>query len=158
MYCIFDLDGTVIDSSHRQATLPNGDLDLAHWIENSKPEKVMRDSLLPVFAIMRKRIHDENSIVIICTARVLGDADYDFFFQHGILANHILSRPDGCTMADAELKDIQLRLLAQSLDLAWSDFCDNAVMFDDNQNVIKRLSGIGLLVSDANRINKRMVS
>jgi hypothetical protein len=41
MRFIYDLDHTLLDSSHRQATLPNGDLDLAHWIENSTPEKVM---------------------------------------------------------------------------------------------------------------------
>ena len=33
---IFDLDGTTIDSNHRQATLPNGNLDLKHWFENVK--------------------------------------------------------------------------------------------------------------------------
>ena len=35
---IFDLDGTTIDSSHRHATLPDGTLNLAKWIENSTPE------------------------------------------------------------------------------------------------------------------------
>ena len=44
MRFIYDLDHTVICSAHRQATLPNGDLDLAHWIENSTAELVARDS------------------------------------------------------------------------------------------------------------------
>jgi len=35
---IFDLDGTIIDSSHRQATLPDGTLNLPAWIENSTPK------------------------------------------------------------------------------------------------------------------------
>ena len=48
MRFIYDLDHTVICSAHRQATLPNGDLDLAHWIENSTAELVARDSLLPL--------------------------------------------------------------------------------------------------------------
>ena len=40
MIYIFDLDGTVIDSSHRQLALPNGDIDLTHWRENSTKEKI----------------------------------------------------------------------------------------------------------------------
>ena len=48
MRFIFDLDHTVIDSSHRQATLPNGDLNLQHWRENATPEKIAQDSLLPL--------------------------------------------------------------------------------------------------------------
>ena len=35
MRYIFDLDHTVIDSSHRQATRPDGSLDLEHWKANS---------------------------------------------------------------------------------------------------------------------------
>ena len=45
---IFDLDGTIIDSSHRQATLPDGTLNLAHWFENATPEKIFEDKVLPL--------------------------------------------------------------------------------------------------------------
>jgi hypothetical protein len=48
MRFIYDLDHTVIDSTHRQATLADGSLDLAHWIENNTPELIARDSLLPL--------------------------------------------------------------------------------------------------------------
>ena len=47
-YVIFDLDATVIDSSHRQITKADGSLDLAAWKKNSTYAKVMRDSLLPL--------------------------------------------------------------------------------------------------------------
>jgi beta-phosphoglucomutase-like phosphatase (HAD superfamily) len=33
MRFIFDLDGTVIDSTHRQASHEDGTLDLEHWVE-----------------------------------------------------------------------------------------------------------------------------
>jgi len=36
---IFDLDGTVIDSSHRQATKPDGTLNLEHWFEMQRQKK-----------------------------------------------------------------------------------------------------------------------
>ena len=48
MRYIFDLDHTVIDSSHRQLTKADGSLDLAHWITNNTREKIMADSLLPL--------------------------------------------------------------------------------------------------------------
>ena len=43
---IFDLDDTVIDSSHR-ATLKGFDLDLDAWKRDSTYENIMKDSLLP---------------------------------------------------------------------------------------------------------------
>jgi len=52
---IFDLDGTVLDSSHRQATKPDGTLDLAKWFENATPEKIFQDKVLPLAQQMRKR-------------------------------------------------------------------------------------------------------
>ena len=47
-YVIFDLDATVIDSSHRQITKADGSLDLAAWKKNYTYTKVMRDSLQPL--------------------------------------------------------------------------------------------------------------
>ena len=40
MLYIFDLDHTVIDSSHRQITRADGSLDLDAWIENSTRKKI----------------------------------------------------------------------------------------------------------------------
>ena len=48
MIYIFDLDHTVIDSSHRQLTRADGSLDLDHWIENCTREKIYQDKLLPL--------------------------------------------------------------------------------------------------------------
>ena len=47
-YKIWDLDGTVIDSSHRYSTLPNGDIDLPRWIADNTKANIERDSLLPL--------------------------------------------------------------------------------------------------------------
>ena len=75
---IFDLDGTVIDSSHRQATLPDGTLNLAHWFENATPEKIFKDKILPLAQQIRKR-SKAGDYTMICTARTLSDADLEFF-------------------------------------------------------------------------------
>jgi len=157
MFCIYDLDGTVICSNHRKATLPNGDLDLEHWIENNLPEKIAEDSLLPLIEWMRLDWRT-NNIVLVCTARVLGDADYSFFMENDIPFHEIMSRPMGCNMADAQLKEIQLRLYAQGLGISWQQFCQESTVYDDNQSVIKHLRSIGMLVSDAVKFNRSMAA
>ena len=53
---IFDMDGTIIDSSHRQATLPDGTLNLSAWIENATPAKIAKDVVLPLAAQVQARL------------------------------------------------------------------------------------------------------
>ena len=84
MRFIYDLDHTVIDSTHRAATLPNGSLDLAHWREHSTPELIAKDKLLPLaghWKIQRAR----GAEIVVCTARVMGDADYQYLADHGLI-------------------------------------------------------------------------
>ena len=47
---IWDLDQTLIDSSHRNTG------DLAHWIEHSTVEHIMKDSLLPMVSVYRSMV------------------------------------------------------------------------------------------------------
>ena len=46
--CIYDLDGTIIDSSHRIKLQENGSLDLEHWKQNSTKEMIFQDNFIPV--------------------------------------------------------------------------------------------------------------
>lgn len=151
-YFIFDLDHTVIDSSHRQSYLPDGSLDLVHWRENSTAEKVAQDTLLPLARVMASA-HNVNIRIIVCTARVMASADYYFLQQHGLFADYILSRPEGDTSGDAQLKIRLLNDFVQSQGISWKRFIQGAVMFDDNQTVIKALKAIGLNVVDAVQTN-----
>ena len=41
---VFDLDGTVIDSSHRQITNKDGTLNLDLWRHNSTRSKIFKDN------------------------------------------------------------------------------------------------------------------
>ena len=77
MLYIFDLDGTVIDSSHRQNTLSDGSLDLAHWVENNTVDKILADSLLPLAGKMRS-VRSVKDTVAVITARVIQDAELAF--------------------------------------------------------------------------------
>ena len=154
-YFIFDLDHTVIDSSHRQSYLPDGSLDLVHWRENSTAEKVAQDTLLPLARVMASA-HNVNIRIIVCTARVMASADYYFLQQHGLFADYILSRPEGDTSGDAQLKIRLLNDFVQSQGISWKRFIQGAVMFDDNQTVIKALKSIGLNVVDAVQTNNNL--
>jgi FMN phosphatase YigB (HAD superfamily) len=148
---IFDLDGTVIDSSHRQATLPDGTLNLKHWFENATPEKIFKDKILPLAQQIRRR-SKAGDYTMICTARTLSDADLEFFHQEGLLVDKIISRKQGDNTPDGELKAKQLRSffsLKQFKDL-------NKVMFDDAPSVRKSLRRLGISVIDPSKIQDRV--
>jgi len=148
---IFDLDGTVIDSAHRHATLPDGSLDLAHWIENATPDKIAGDSLLPIANYMKDIFpHHE---VLVCTARVMSDADYDFLLDHGLNADAILSRPADNRLPDAYLKEMLLRDHATRRGFTWVEFSKNTTIIDDNASVLAQLGAIGIRTVCAKALN-----
>ena len=69
MRFIFDLDGTVIDSSHRQ-----GDT-LADWRRMNTVGNIMRDRLLPLAGKMQSAILDGLDVWV-CTSRVMGQGRF----------------------------------------------------------------------------------
>ena len=155
MRFIYDLDHTVIDSTHLQATLADGSLDLAHWIENNTPEKIARDSLLPLAKQMRENFK-RGAEIVVCTARVLQCADYEFLREHGLRAHAILSRPMGDNTSDHLLKERLLREYARKRGISWARFCKFSTMLDDNQNVITHLTNMGLWIHNAVPFNERL--
>jgi hypothetical protein len=155
MQFIFDLDHTVIDSSHRQATRPDGSLDLDHWREHSTPDLIERDTLLPLAHEWRK-IHRKGGTIIVCTARVMGYADYFYLGSRGMFAEKIISRQEGDTTPDDLLKLRGLRQYAADQGISWRRFCASSMMFDDNLNVIKTLTNNGLSCQNALEINKAL--
>ena len=152
---IFDLDSTVIDSSHRQLTKADGSLDLNAWRENCTQEKIMGDSLLPLAAGMRDFI-SRGWHVIICTARIMGEHDYQFLKEHGLYVGDILSRPNNCNMADADLKEMLLRGYADSIGFSYARFCKGASIYDDNINVLERLASHGILTHNSISLNETL--
>ena len=93
MNYIFDLDHTVVDSSPRQATRPDGSLDLDHWREHSTPAMIEADTLLPLAHEWRKAYRKGHGIIV-CTARVMGVADYRYLTSRGLFADKVISRAD----------------------------------------------------------------
>ena len=134
MLFIFDLDGTVIDSSHRALANADGSINLDLWRENSTAEMVAKDKLLPL-ANGWKAIDRKRHQIVVMTARVMGMVDYTFLIHNGLYADFIYSRPEGVTLSDDILKRNFLISLKRDIkkSLAW--IRSHAVMFDDNANV-----------------------
>lgn len=155
MIMIFDLDHTVIDSTHRQLTRPDGSLDLAHWREHCTPAMIARDTLLPLADVMR-RYYAEGHTVVVCTARVVGDADMAFLAANDLKFHYFLSR-DGefDNRPDARLKTELLNTWATAQGLP-ADWRRNALMWDDNLAVIRAMFADRLICFNAIKYNKRL--
>ena len=155
MNYIFDLDHTIVDSSHRQATRPDGSLDLDHWREHSTPAMIEADTLLPLAHEWRK-VYRKGAGIIVCTARVMGVADYRYLTSRGLFADKVISRREGDRTPDDLLKLRGLKQYCAENRISWRRFCKTAVMFDDNQSVIKTLANNGLTVHNAISINEAL--
>ena len=81
---IFDLDETVIDSSHRTPNNPDGTLNLNKYFELKNRENIFKDSLLPLAAKMKELYASGEYHVVICTARHMDENDFDFLEHHGL--------------------------------------------------------------------------
>ena len=152
---IWDLDGTVIDSSHRYSTLPNGDIDLPQWIADNTRENIEQDKLLPLARLMRSN-YRQGDIVIICTARVLGVWDHVFLADHGIKAQFILSRALGDNRGDAEMKRQKLLALFADLKIPFARWTRNATFYDDNQGVLDMAEKLGIRTRNAVQLNSKL--
>jgi len=155
MHYFFDLDHTVIDSSHRQITRADGSLDLAAWIQNNTRENIMGDSLLPLAAQWR-RVDRKGATIVICTARVMGPHDYEYLRANGLRWDACLSRPMGDSTPDAELKERMLRKYASARPMSWARFCATSVFFDDNANVLSMLDRIGIRAYNSISLNETL--
>lgn len=153
MFRIFDLDGTVIDSSHRQNTRKDGTLDLDHWRENSTAELIFRDKLLPLAEMVRSSYANDRQ-VILCTARVLTKHDYSYLRQNHLPFQHVLSRPQGNRQSDPDLKENNLRIWAKLHGVKWKKLaCQKTLFLDDSKPVLARMSQLGFNAVDATKLN-----
>jgi hypothetical protein len=102
---IYDMDGTIVCSLHRYRTIvdDNGErIDLDYWRQNEY--RAMDDNLLPLATQYRADLQDDNTFVIIATARVLRDADNEFIKTVLGEPDYIISRVDGDSTSGGKLK------------------------------------------------------
>lgn len=133
---VFDLDGCIIDSSHRYRTIIESGIeriDLQFWRDNEK--FACRDSFLPAFySEYLPAIDDDNTIVIVATARVLNEPDKLFLTHYMPRPNFIISRPEGCSTSGGKLKVSGLKKL---FNLKQFNNIEEMVVYEDNVNYLK---------------------
>ena len=135
---VYDLDGTLIDSSHRYRTA-NGKIDLPYWIENDTPEKVQQDKLLILSKWLYRDLERVDTYVIFATARacVENDATYQFLKDNNMWPDmfiHRQGRDDA--RGGAELKIEAIRPL-----LNQNRFKDATIhIFEDNIKYLENMT------------------
>ena len=131
---IYDMDGTIVDSSHRYRTITdeNGQrIDLDHWRENEY--RAMDDGLLPMFEQYRRDLHDENCYVIIATARVMNNPDWQFVDEILGTPDYFISRPKDSDISGKMLKINGLAKFFNLITFKDAEF----VFYEDNISYLK---------------------
>lgn len=131
---IYDMDGTIVDSSHRYRTITDEKgtrIDLDHWRENEY--RAMDDGLLPMFEQYRADLRDENCYVIIATAREMNPPDWQFVNEVLGMPDYFISRPKGSSVSG---KDLKINGLAKFFNLVTFKNAE-FVFYEDNIQYLK---------------------
>lgn len=131
---IYDMDGTIVDSSHRYRTITDDNgirIDLDYWRENEF--RALDDSLLPLYEQYRKDLADENTYVIIATARVMHEPDWEFVKNNLGMPDYFISRKDGDNQSGKTLKIGGLAKFFNLVTFKDAEF----VFYEDNVDYLK---------------------
>lgn len=132
---IYDMDGTIVDSSHRYRTIRGADgverIDLEYWRANEY--RAMDDGLLPLATQYRESLKDRSKYVIIATARVMNAPDWQFVLEVLGAPNYLISRAAGDTQSGKTLK---IKGLQRFFNLRQFK-PENAVFYEDNVEYLK---------------------
>jgi hypothetical protein len=127
---IYDMDGTIVDSTHRYRTI-NNKIDIQYWRDNQ--HKAMEDKLLPLAEQYKADILDAECYVIIATARVMNEPDYRFIDEILGKPDYIISRKPNDDKSGAALK---INGLTKFFNL--KNFKDaSTVFYEDNASYLK---------------------
>ena len=171
---VFDLDMTIVDSSHRHVSKPDGSIDLAAWFDNS--HKVVDDTLLPLAAAV-SRLYALGHDIVFCTARCMQIADWDWLARHSEeLPHHICYSRTGRFVAkdspefassyhgfigdDRSDEVIKLEQIQEYIESkGFKTFEEaNVIIFEDNLKTIaafEERGAFGINANIANRSEKR---
>lgn len=138
---IYDLDGTLVNSSHRYRNLPNGSVDIEHWLENSTAEKVSKDTLLPLSEEYKKDIADPNVYVVIITARVETKYCRKYIEENLGLPDQLIFRPEGNTEPDYILKIREVNKRIRRIPTLGTK---SVFFYDDNFKNVRAFAQLGI--------------
>lgn len=155
---VFDLDATVINSSHRTPNFPDGTLNLDLYRKMRSFHSVFCDSLLPLANVMRSRKNAGDYIVIL-TAREMQWYDYAYLMANGLPYDKCLSRekakPEHSALHDGDYKrqwvEKSLKPLARLKQFQGAQI----VMFEDAGPVKEKLREFFPVIC-AHKINKKL--
>lgn len=148
---VYDLDGVLVDTSHRYRNKANGTIDLDYWRANC--HKLDQDKLLPHVAQYRADCKRKDIYVILCTAREIHPRDLAFIHNRLGKPNRIFMRPLGDNTPDSELKRRTLTRffnLRQFAKLPKYFFEDNLRNIKACANIFTRCYYIPSRITDAN--------
>lgn len=107
----YDLDGVLVDTSHRYRNLPDGSIDLVYWLANRTEKKIKLDKLLPLASQYLADCLNPETYTIICTSRLWHILDIAFIVGRLGAPDKLIMRPEGNKENDAILKRKQLASL-----------------------------------------------
>jgi hypothetical protein len=108
---VYDLDGVLVDSSHRYRNKPDGTIDLPYWFANRVPEKIAKDRLLPLAKQYIADAISDHVYTVICTSRAWHVNDVEFIVGRLGAPDKLIMRPEGNKEPDGILKRKALRPL-----------------------------------------------
>jgi phosphoglycolate phosphatase-like HAD superfamily hydrolase len=131
---IYDMDGTIVDSSHRYRTITDEKgtrIDLEYWREHEY--LAMADGLLPLHAQYVSDLADQHCFVVIATARVMHEPDWQFVREVLGQPDYFISRRDGDTQSGKTLKINGLAKFFNLLNFRGASF----TFYEDNMDYLK---------------------
>lgn len=171
---VFDLDMTIVDSSHRHASNADGSVDLKHWFANA--HKVVDDGLLPLARSVRT-FFDAGNEIIFCTSRSMQQADHDWLDarRSELPHHHLYSRegrwvsPESPEYADSyygfigdarsdEIIKLE-QLTAHIVARGFRNFREaELIIFEDNLKTLSLLTQHGAIGINAINVNRRLAA
>jgi len=131
---IYDMDGTIVDSSHRYRTITDSNgtrIDLDYWRENQP--LAMLDSFLPMVEQYREDLANPETYVIIATAREMHAPDWQFVNEKLGDPDYFISRPHGSNISGKALKINGLAKFFNLIPFKDAEF----VFYEDNVDYLK---------------------
>lgn len=131
---IYDMDGTIVDSSHRYRTITdeNGTrIDLQYWRENEY--RAFDDGFLPLMQQYKADLLDPACYTIIATAREMHEPDWKFVREKLGEPDYFISRPIGSGISGKTLKINGLARFFNLKNFKNADF----VFYEDNVDYLK---------------------
>ena len=134
---IYDMDGTIVDSTHRYRTIltdAGERIDIGFWRENQ--HLAMLDGLLPLADKYQEDLIDPECYVIIATARVMGDPDWQFVRDVLGQPDYVISRTSENLQSGGTLKINGLIQCFKTANINLAQM-DDIVFYEDNVDYLK---------------------